>query len=292
MTIFNFAKKHASSAINNGVAAAAREAINETKYKAARPLASIHQDMVMHQNPRLIDVLDDVRDQDKWLIIIFDSLRYDIGKKFFSDAKPAISPGYDTFEWGAKAWSGSYDDVTYVSSATPINSLNTIGSKVFEDLYNGYQPSDHIGEIVDVWLNGWDESTGTVPPETTTNYALDHLSTDKLVVHYFQPHAPYIGATQLLGHVNNRHAIPGQGEPADKPIWNYIASNKISDERLYQAYVSNFKRAFDAASPLFDTNKTLLITSDHGEALGEYNMYGHHRIPHPKTRLVPVVYRP
>lgn len=241
-------------------------------------------------------LLDAMREQDEYLLIVLDACRYDYFREVShlyldGDLQPAYTPARDTFEYVRQNWS-DHHDVTYVSGAVPINSKQ-IQINQDSDLnryYDGYRPADHIEKIVDVWETGWDDDLGTVPPEAVTAAALDHDTADRVVAHYFQPHAPYIGDYQLLGHTGAAHR-PNQGMPNDELVWRRVQRGEISAQELQTAYRSNLLRVLDLVRELVDNTRhqNVYITGDHGEALGEYGVYAHPRdYPHhPKVHAVP-----
>jgi len=122
---------------------------------------------------------------------------------------------------------------------------------------------------VDIWESeGWDDTHGTVLPETTTDYALqahERYPNKRVIVHYLQPHYPFIGAEDL----NTRTF--GQDESA-LDIWGNLMRNNldVSTERLWSAYEDNLRLTLDAIEPLLTTvdGKTV-VTADHGNMIGE-----------------------
>ncbi|GAI95695.1 unnamed protein product, partial [marine sediment metagenome] len=61
----------------------------------------------------------------------------------------------------------------------------------------GYRVSDHFNEIIDVWKHGWDTELGTIPPWNINKAVLDLPTRKNLLIHYMQPHEPYIGETKM-----------------------------------------------------------------------------------------------
>jgi len=239
-------------------------------------------------------LLDDFRDGDEWLLIVLDACRYDYLARMFDEwfeghIQPCWSAGRDTFEYAGACWPGQHD-VTYVSGATPINS-QAVEYELdgFNELYGGYVPNEHIGDIVDVWQSDWDESIGTCPPEAITRRALARDDRDRVVAHYFQPHAPYIGQFELLGYTDGPDGRPFEGRPVDEVLWERVKSGEISDGELRIAYRSNLRHALRSVARLVaqTDHDRVAIVGDHGEALGEYGTYAHPRLRHAALRVVP-----
>ena len=107
-----------------------------------------------------------------------------------------------------------------------------------------------------------------------------------MVVHYFQPHAPYIGSERLR---NKQYESGGTATSKIEAraesildIYDSIESGSVSDEKLETVYKSNLQRVIQAAKPLIaESSEKTVITSDHGELLGEDGRYLHGGMPHP-----------
>lgn len=257
--------------------------------------ASIHMRAAVAGLPRQKDLLDELRSGGEYLLIVLDACRADefvrVAPRFFEGENQTLkSEGHDTFEYVSRCWPDRHD-ATYVSGAVPVSNRDCVE---FDDvrlqrLYRGFVPEEHIKEIVDVWESDWAPDLGTVPPEAVTSHALERADEPQLVAHYFQPHAPYIGETKILGHTNDESCRPGDGEPVDKPIWDQVKQGRITDAELHRAYRDNLRRALGPVCALIDEvdHDRIIIMGDHGEALGEYGIYSHPRISHPHIRRIP-----
>lgn len=264
------------------------------KTTATMPARVLAETLKRRQLPAALDILNGWRAGDEYLLVVLDACRWDYYQArseglFEQSARPAFSTGYDTFQYVSRSWSGYYPDLTYVSGATPVAGKreHEFETGDIQALYDGYVPVDHIPNIVDVWADEWDPSVGTVPPEKVAAEAIDQDAA-KMVAHMFQPHAPYIGEFELLGHHGTRSAKPGKGEPVDAPLWENVHLGDVSDAQLRAAYAANLDRALEAVCWLLaETGRNALVVGDHGEALGEYGIYAHPRKSHPKIREVP-----
>lgn len=168
-------------------------------------------------------------------IIILDAMRYDMYPR---KAKKAKAKGMCTSESIPKMFSGKYENTVYVSGNPVINS--------FDRINGGYRLLDHFESVADVWDSGWDWSIKTVPPwsvlEETVKY---QMSGKRVVAHFMQPHYPYIGDVKLKDDMSN----------------------------IVEAYKANVSLVIQYAERAI--NGTTLITSDHGELLGEGGYIGH-----------------
>ena len=133
---------------------------------------------------------------------MLDACRYDFferqyGKHLAGKLSRKTSPGGSTPQWRDGAFPDSYDDIIYITSNPMINAS--------QEVY-GYNAGDHFGKIVEVWKDGWDQANGTVMPDTVTAAAIKTIAGNpgkRFVIHYLQPHAPYVGADlQSKGHAS------------------------------------------------------------------------------------------
>jgi len=241
---------------------------------------------------------------DSWLLIVLDACRYDILDEYFNDyfegqIRPAFTYCRNTFQYMRTNWEEKYS-ITYISAATPVNSevdfesgkTETAGmrrdSEKLIELYQGYTPSNHIREIIDVWKTHWDPKLGVAPPEPVTDCAIEKAKTvDRLVVHYFQPHQPYIGKTNhrenIDSHDDAEYAIVSTGAQ------ERAKNGEISNSRLRQLYRDTLLRVLSQVCRLVrktDFN-TIVLIGDHGESLGEYSLYGHPDRANPYIQTVP-----
>jgi hypothetical protein len=131
-----------------------------------------------------------------------------------------------------------------------------------------------VHQFVNLQIDHLDLADVSVRPETVTKQALriaEEYPDKRLIVHYMQPHQPYIGPT------GQEHFELSSGL-----IETLRKSDEITDELLWKAYRENLDIVLDHAEDLISelTGKTV-ITSDHGELLGErvfpipLKTYGH-----------------
>ena len=136
-----------------------------------------------------------------------------------------------------------------------------------------YQNQDSLQtqfhEVVNIWREeGWDEDYGTVLPETVTEYATRaarDYPNKRLLVHYMQPHYPFIDADTTFdkGHMTG----------ADREnVWEKLLSGTldVDQDEIWRIYEENLDRALPAVRELMEglDGKTV-ITADHGNMVGE-----------------------
>lgn len=209
-----------------------------------------------------------------FMIIILDSCRYDyfreeVGEFLEGELKTVYTSATATMGYIQTIWDGNYEDMTYITG------LSAPTDHAFKRKGRGYRPSEHIGEFIHVWNDCNQKELGAVLPEVMTQRALEHHE-NRSVVHYVQPHAPYIGDYRL----RKEDAKTEWGESLQdiyEKIGRYDPDKKvISDEQLRKAYRSNLRRCLNAVRELVTrVDVPVVVTADHGEMLGEGGRYIH-----------------
>lgn len=126
-------------------------------------------------------------------------------------------------------------------------------------------------EVRHIWQEaGWDETHKTVVPKTTTEYALaaaDDHPDKRLVVHYIQPHYPFLTSGDQPFEDSQAFLRPQEGGS-----WYQIMTGdlEVSRSEIWDAYVETLERALPAVQKLIDglEGKTV-VTADHGNMVGE-----------------------
>ncbi|MFW6435206.1 MAG: hypothetical protein ACOCY1_02395 [Halovenus sp.] len=132
-----------------------------------------------------------------------------------------------------------------------------------------YDPNFHA--IVNVWEeDGWDDEHNSVHPETMVEWALEAAETypdKRLIVHFMQPHYPFIAADTKL----DKESVPDPTE-ITTDVWHemMVKSADADPEAVVDAYRANFDLVVPYVRELLDalSGKTV-VTSDHGNMLGE-----------------------
>lgn len=222
-------------------------------------------------------------------LIILDACRYDFFKEAYTkrnikgDLYEKRSRGSHTISFLLENFRNqNCSDIVYVTANPYVNQI--LKNKIFK--------------IISVWRDGWDEKEKTVLPKTMYEYALEakvNYPNKKLVIHFMQPHYPYIG--YKYGHENLKKLRRSQQiHNSDSPIKNrkkqsffilYSARiyNSIDKKIHIKAYKSNLEIVLDYVEKLIEILPgTSIVTADHGEAFGEkifpflpFKLYGHHK---------------
>lgn len=263
--------------------------------------------------PKKISVMDEEWDY----LIILDACRYDYFSKLYKNylrgkLENVYSVASCTQRWCMKSFKGYYDDVVYISANPHINSKGEV---------RGFTAKKHFFKVIDVWDSAWNEKIGTVPPQKV-NEAVENLKdkfpNKRFIIHFIQPHAPYLIHTlenlfprphpkiaggivlrnlwttttskilnkllKLFALVAKRIGVFGGNPswkirellnlPPEKPM--DAVRRKVGVAGLRKAYVENLKLVLAYVAELVENLSGLIvITSDHGELLGENDCYGH-----------------
>lgn len=226
---------------------------------------------------------DDFMTEDWDNLLILDACRYDMFATtcdIDGELEARTSVGSSTPEFLKRTFEGrSFPDTVYVTANPQVNLR--IDTAVFHD-------------VIDVWASDWDDDLGTVEPAAVTRRALaaqERYPNKRLVVHYMQPHYPFIGPhgrgelPQHSGFELTKRLASDDGETADRDdrtVWDQLKDGELSEAAVWRAYVGNLEHVLDAIAPSIDEfrGKTV-ITSDHGNLVGEVStpcrlrLYGH-----------------
>lgn len=217
-------------------------------------------------NERGVDIFEE--DWDNMLIL--DACRYDMfAEQHYlpGSLESRISKGSATWEFlQANFADRDLEDVVYVT-ASPMLHRNA-------DVLN---PRLHA--VVNIWQeDGWDDEHRTVLPETVTEYAkraAEDYPEKRLLVHYLQPHYPFLGPT------GQEHF-----DIDTLAIWDELRAGnlEIPDEIIWEAFRENLDVVLPYAEELLaELRGKTVVTADHGQVIGERSFpipireYGHPR---------------
>jgi len=202
-------------------------------------------------------------DEDWDNLLILDACRYDTFKENHDlpgKLESKVSRGSQTGEFLKANFDGrTLTDTVYVTSNPWLSHDRSVGK---------IETETHA--TINVWEeDGWDDEVGTVLPETMNTYALQAAKDypdKRLVVHYVQPHHPFINSDTEFDKVP-------PGAP-DKPVlfWKRIMTGDINigDKQLWDAYVDNLQCVLPYVERLMKElpGKTV-VTADHGNLIGD-----------------------
>lgn len=203
------------------------------------------------------------------VLIVLDACRPDLmvevesDHEFLSNSGSIISKGSSSAEWMKKNFLDRPHDA---ATTTYVTGNPFSDSQLRPELFY---------ELDEVWQYGWDDQHGTIPPDPITDRAIYHgrkSRSDRLVVHYMQPHYPFIKSN-----LNHQMSSKAFGKSDGTDVWNDLRRGEISRNVAWNAYRENLQYVLKHVEILLsniDADK-VVITADHGNLLGEWGIYGH-----------------
>lgn len=249
---------------------------------------------------------DNIYTEDWDALIILDACRVDAlceiqdEYSFLTDIESRWSRGSTSKEWLENTFIEPYrekiESTTYVTSnyystelreenmdrlGYPMVKNKVVGEKVFQALLrDDVIPASDFGNFISLFDKSVYEDGKQLHPDRVTDYAITasrENDPSQLIVHYMQPHHPFI-----------QHNDPPR---AHQEPFAYLNDGGDFDT-VWEGYLGNLRLVLDSVEILLenlDAEKTI-ITSDHGELFGEWGLTGHGvGIPHPNLRKVPWV---
>lgn len=267
-----------------------------------------------------------VTESDWDYLIVLDACRFDTFESVYRDyvtgeLEKRESVGSATPEWAAKTFEGQHD-ITYFSANPFINGLGIPLNELEwgASFDSDWTSTDHISTIHDIWDVAWNDELGTVLPEDVNRYVRNHWAevegNDRVVIHYMQPHAPFIehGRGRKVNTIQKSfEEVKAEGvetersggmlsaalDPIKPRLERFLEESELAmklgmlieldpssifeigssgaRETLERYYETNLRTVFPAAVDLAaDLEGRVVITSDHGEAFGEQGIWEHH----------------
>lgn len=206
----------------------------------------------------------DVMDADWDNLIVLDACRYDLFAEVSDlrgELRKVVSKGTGTDEFLERNVAGrSFPETVYLTANPHLH---------FQDA--------RFHDVVRLWETDWDDDLDTVTPAAAADRTLEaheRYPNKRLVAHFVQPHFPFIGETgrELA---ERGFAIRGFLED-DKTIFHHLADGTVDHDTVWRAYRENLELALPHVRRLLDRlpGRTV-VTSDHGNAFGEWGVYDH-----------------
>jgi hypothetical protein len=223
-------------------------------------------------------------DEDWDTLVILDACRYDMFAEqanLDGDLQSRISLGSTSEEFLDRNFGDEmFHDTVYVNTNPYLPKLN-LDDGTFH-------------AVVDL-LDDWDDDLETVHPDTVVNAALDahrRFPDKRLIVHFMQPHFPFIGETGRQ--ITAKGWSTEQGDKDKKKsssesqtVWQQLRAGtdrtNLTQELAWKAYRENLDVVLDSLEQLLDgVDGQTVVSADHGNMVGErfrpipsFRKYGH-----------------
>jgi hypothetical protein len=152
--------------------------------------------------------------------------------------------------------SGDFGEIVYVSANPNIRFVDA-----------------HFHARIRLWEDEWDGELGVVPPSAVTKRAIqaaEQFPNKRLIIHYMQPHFPFIGeyGRSLYEEGIIQHVSDGN------EFWKQLKD--VGKEPFREAYEENLRITLPHIKRLIDSiSGKSVVTSDHGNEFGRMGVYGH-----------------
>jgi hypothetical protein len=204
----------------------------------------------------------DIFSKDWDTLIILDGCRYDAFESNHAlpgELTSVRSRGAHTSEF----LRGNFDDRTLYDT------VYTTASPQLERRRDNIDVELHAVE--NVWnTDQWDDGEGTVRPAAMTETAVEAHETypnKRHVVHYMQPHYPFIGS-EITEQSRQYNEQPDNG----LDIWNQKMQGELnaSSEEIFDAYLRNLDIVLGQVEGLLsEISGKVVVSADHGNLFGE-----------------------
>lgn len=217
------------------------------------------------------------------LLILLDACRIDLldsalathDYPYLKTRSTHVSPGSMSEEWMERTFTKEYANEM---ARTAYITANPFSQSVLN--------SDDFALLDEVWRDHWEEP-GTVLPRSVTDQAIiacRKRNFNRVILHYMQPHYPFRSHVFADGWTRER------APPNHENVWHLLEQGEIDKSEVWNAYYDNLLYVLDDLTVLLnniDAN-TAIVSSDHGNLVGEFGLYGHPRnVPANCLRVVP-----
>jgi len=283
----------------------ASPAVKASKYITTESKNTIRKRLLNYPRNRLFQRTHgpavDVMEQDWDVLVILDACRYDIfaetvnidGELTSINSRGSHSEEFCTAHFANR----KHHDTVYVTA-------NGYGARIGSESFHDLIFTDEDDSVSDVDVK---HSTITgLAPSTVVDAAVNannKYPNKRMIVHFMQPHMPYLGskADELRRRVEDEGLVvrsrdPEKIEKYDTDEINVVSGldgafreGYITESELRQIYTENLEIVLEHVKELLEevTGK-VVITSDHGEHLGEDGLAGHFKYKYTEElRIVP-----
>ncbi|QLG26093.1 hypothetical protein HUG10_00410 [Halorarum halophilum] len=232
---------------------------------------------------RFADPGTNVFDHEWDVLLILDGCRVDAMAEvadeyeFLDDPGSHRSVGSASYQWMERTFTDEYADEMARTAHVTANP--------FTDEF--CDPAEWA-LLDEVWRNAWNEDVGIVPARSVTDGAIRAARErddefDRLLVHYMQPHFPSVPEPMGSGTRLNEW-IDGR-----EMAWQGLRRGRFTEQEVWNAYVANLRYVLNDVAVLLENldAEKVVLTADHGNAKGEWGVYGHPNVAINVLREVP-----
>lgn len=286
MSLKDFAQKHAQITNEHGPLTAATMASQEVMLRALEPVVQATATPIWDPEWDVCLVLDATR-YDLWREVVGVKGKHPTDITYWKDYLAAntearYSVGSASIHWIQETFSedhrAEWENAAYVTA----NPFSGKEPDRMPELDNDVYPLEdrNLCYLDEVWQDAWpmSDELPTVDPAVLTDrafWAYQNTGCDRLVVHYMQPHIPFKKRPEWFGDWGGTKHF---GEPGGegKDTWLKVRDNELPKDEVWNAYAANLEWVLREVRRWYaETDARILITADHGNAIGEFGQYSH-----------------
>lgn len=218
------------------------------------------------------------------VLIVLDGCRIDLLQEvedqyvFLDEPATINSKGTTSIEW-------MQNNFTEENEGEMADTIYITGNPFIKDI----RERNNFYLVDNQWAENWDSDRGTIHPNPITESAIHHHREHpekRLLIHYMQPHYPFVPEAIAEGMSLEKFGDEGG---KDTP-WSLLRKDEVAYEEVWDAYRQNLLYVLNSVNTLLNNVSAdeVILSADHGNALGEYGIYGHPaNIPIQPLREVP-----
>lgn len=234
--------------------------------------------------------------EEEWnLFIILDGCRVDVLESisheydFIESVESRWSVGSHSHEWLTQTFTEKHADeiidTAYISGNGHTHETFVASKYPPDETVPFCSPNwrtvniDQFGQLDMLWETAHEDELG-IPPRAITDRTVEvgrKSDYDRVIAHYMQPHIPYIAG-----------ALDENRSPTDVESkgWKLLEAGEGDSEEVWELYKDNLRLVLDEVELLLENidADNVVVTADHGNAFGEYSIYGH-----PEGMLLPCI---
>lgn len=212
-----------------------------------------------------------VYNKDWDVLILLDCARVDMMQEvcdeypFLKKIDSHRTTGTNSARWMNSTFTSEYKDKM-------ANSVYITGNMASEENLS----NDQFHHLEEVWRDGYDEEFAFMPAREITDRAIYYgrkSNYDRMIVHYMQPHLPFI----LFSKEDNESIQIEDTQCGGMTVGGLYKEENWTRQQLWDSHIENLQYVLNYINILLsnlDADK-VVISADHGQAFGENGVWGH-----------------
>jgi hypothetical protein len=217
-----------------------------------------------------------VFEEDWDALLILDACRADLlaavraEYDFLDEPDTRLSVDSTSHRWMKKNFSRSYADELRQTAYVTGNPYS-----------DGVLRGDEFRLLDEVWKYEWDDELGTIHPRPLTDRAIAvarDLNPERLIVHYMQPHYPFVRHSEVDDGIPLEFFTKQATETSREiDVWTQFREGELTETEVRELYLDNLRYVLEDVGLLLENvdADTVVLSADHGNAFGEFGVYGH-----------------